>query len=181
MSRKPSTPDSDLESHAAAPHPLLRTLHLADGARTALTAVGLLAGLSILGVSADALAAYRDTHLPAEFHLPLWPEDFNAGPTVALVVCSTIIVVSNGASLALCRGKDVSWLSHHLARPSLTPTPGPRQSLLPPPNAPGPAPRLPDRRPRRDILLLRRQRLGHHRHAPQLELPVAERGHGVAA
>lgn len=109
MSRKPSsTPDSDLESHNAVPHPLLRTLHLVDGVRCALTAVGLLAGLSVLGVSADALATYRDTHLPPEFRLPLWPENFNVGPTVALVVCSAVIVVANGASLALCRGKSVS-------------------------------------------------------------------------
>lgn len=120
MSRKPSsTPDSDLESHDVPPHPLLRTLHLVDAARGALTAVGLLAGLSVLGVSADALATYRDTHLPPEFRLPLWPEKFNIGPTIALVVCSAVIVVANGASLALCRGKSVSAPNKltHTARP----------------------------------------------------------------
>lgn len=101
--------DFDVESHDESLHPKLKTLHLVDGARGALTAVGLLAGITVLGVSADALAVYEATHLPPEYNLPLWPKNFNLGPTIALVVCSAIIILANGASLALCRGKSVSF------------------------------------------------------------------------
>ncbi|SPO01052.1 uncharacterized protein DNG_03799 [Cephalotrichum gorgonifer] len=99
--------DFEVESHDLTPQPKLKTLDLVDGARTALTALGLLAAASALGVSASSLAVYRETHLPAEFRLPLWPENLDARPTVALVVCSAIAVIANGASLVLCRAKSI--------------------------------------------------------------------------
>lgn len=102
------TSDFEVESHDLSLHPKLKTLNLLDGARVALTALGLLAGVTVLGVSADAVAVYEATHLPPEYNLPLWPKNFNIGPTIALVVCGTIIILANGASLALCRGKSVS-------------------------------------------------------------------------
>lgn len=105
---EPTTSDFEVQSHDLSFHPKLKTLSLLDGARVALTAVAFLAGITVLGVSADAVAVYEATHLPPEYNLPLWPKNFNIGPTIALVVCSVIIILANGASLALCRGKSVS-------------------------------------------------------------------------
>lgn len=102
------TSDFEVDSHELSLHPKLKTLNFLDGARVALTAVGFLAGATVLGVSADAVAVYEATHLPPEYNLPLWPKNFNIGPTIALVVCSAIIILANGTSLVLCRGKSVS-------------------------------------------------------------------------
>lgn len=119
------TSDFEVESHDLALHPKLKTLHLIDGARTALTAVGLLAAITVLGVSADGLAVYEATHLPPEFNLPLWPKNFNIGPTIGLVVCSAIVILANGASLVLCRAKTVSLRRATHPKSTLPPLPHP--------------------------------------------------------
>ncbi|KAK2728777.1 hypothetical protein CKAH01_02827 [Colletotrichum kahawae] len=80
-----------------------RFLGTIDAARVSLTAVALLAGITILGVSADALAVYDATHVPAGYLLPLWPDAFDPRPTVALVVGSSIVIVANIVSLLFSR------------------------------------------------------------------------------
>ncbi|KAI8962483.1 hypothetical protein F5Y11DRAFT_191564 [Daldinia sp. FL1419] len=79
----------------------LKKLRLVDGARIGLTGLALLCGVTILGTAADTLAVYNATHLSSDFHLPLWPDQFDLRPTVALVVGSTIVVIANIVSL-LC-------------------------------------------------------------------------------
>lgn len=79
----------------------LRTLGVVDGVRVGLTVLALLAGATVLGISADALAVYSATHVAADFYLPLWPENFDLQPTVALCVGSAIVVVASFVSL-LC-------------------------------------------------------------------------------
>jgi len=80
-----------------------------ESARTGLTIVALLAGVTILGVSADALAVYNATNIGQDFLLPLWPDNFNLRPTVALVAGSAIVVVANAVGLLFGRVKVVSF------------------------------------------------------------------------
>ncbi|KAF4783561.1 hypothetical protein HER10_EVM0011318 [Colletotrichum scovillei] len=91
--------DSD-DAHYPSHPRLLKTV---DTARVSLTAVALLMGITILGTSADALAVYDATHVPAGFMLPLWPDAFDLRPTVALVVGSSILIIINLVSLLFSR------------------------------------------------------------------------------
>ncbi|KAH7160055.1 hypothetical protein B0J13DRAFT_519479 [Dactylonectria estremocensis] len=72
---------------------------LANSVRLALTALALAAGITILGVSADAVAVYNATHVPDDYLLPLWPSNMDLRPTVALVAGGAIVVVANAISL----------------------------------------------------------------------------------
>ncbi|KAJ4192262.1 hypothetical protein NW755_004389 [Fusarium falciforme] len=76
-----------------------RMFRLTDSGRLGLTVLGLAAGITILGVSADSIAVYNATHVPGDFLLPLWPANFDLRPTVALVVCSALVMVANAISL----------------------------------------------------------------------------------
>ncbi|KAK4237922.1 hypothetical protein C8A03DRAFT_44287 [Achaetomium macrosporum] len=76
------------------------TVRMLDTARVGTTALALLMGLTILGVSANTLRVYQETHVSPDFLLPLWPDEFNIRPTVSLVIGSTIVLVSN--IVALC-------------------------------------------------------------------------------
>lgn len=90
-----SSSDFEVESQDLHLQAKLKTLRLLDGVRVGITAVALLAAITILGVSGDALAVFDSTHVPSEYRLALWPDHFDLRPTVALVVGSAIIVVSN--------------------------------------------------------------------------------------
>ncbi|KAF6844938.1 hypothetical protein CMUS01_00604 [Colletotrichum musicola] len=99
----PQTSDFEVDpedSHFSSNTRIPRTI---DAARVSLTALALLAGVTILGVSADALAVYDATHVPASFLLPIWPDDFDLRPTVALVVGSSIVIVASLVSLLFSR------------------------------------------------------------------------------
>ncbi|GKT43948.1 uncharacterized protein ColSpa_04129 [Colletotrichum spaethianum] len=85
-----------------------RVLKAVDAARVSFTALALLASITVLGVSADALAVYDATHVPAHYLLPLWPDAFDLRPTVALVVGSSILIVANIVSLLFSRVQS-SW------------------------------------------------------------------------
>ncbi|KAF3064859.1 hypothetical protein GL218_01703 [Daldinia childiae] len=91
--------DVDPQDHQYQSH--VKKLRLVDSARIGLTGLALLCGLTILGTAADTLAVYNATHLSSDYHLPLWPDQFDLRPTVALVVGSTIVAISNIISL-LC-------------------------------------------------------------------------------
>jgi hypothetical protein len=80
-----------------------RLFRLVDTARVVLTAVGLAAALAALGLSADTLLVYNNTHVPAEFLLPLWPDQFDLRPTHALIAASTIVIVVNSGSILASR------------------------------------------------------------------------------
>lgn len=85
-----------------------RLFRLVDTTRVALTAVALAAALAALGLSADSLLVYNNTHVPAEFLLPLWPDKFDLRPTHALIAGSTIIVIANAISILASRMGTVS-------------------------------------------------------------------------
>ncbi|KAK1490254.1 hypothetical protein CCUS01_14524 [Colletotrichum cuscutae] len=97
------TSDFEVDSDDAHYPPHARLLKTVDTARVSLTAVALLMSLTILGTSADALAVYDATHVPAGFMLPLWPDAFDLRPTVALVVGSSILIIVNLVSLLFSR------------------------------------------------------------------------------
>ncbi|KAK4252339.1 hypothetical protein C7999DRAFT_27065 [Corynascus novoguineensis] len=77
----------------------LRAISMTDSARAGTTVLALLMGLTILGISANTLRVYQDTHVSREFMLPLWPDDFNIRPTLALVVGSAIVLVANAVGV----------------------------------------------------------------------------------
>lgn len=91
----------------------LKKIRLVDAARVGLTVFALLCGFTVLGTSADTLAVYNSTHLSGEFHLPLWPDQFDLRPTIALVVGSSIVVFVNIVSLLFSKVKVVSNISWH--------------------------------------------------------------------
>ncbi|KAI6090368.1 hypothetical protein F4821DRAFT_29620 [Hypoxylon rubiginosum] len=76
-----------------------KKIRMVDAARVGLTLLSLLCGFTVLGTSADTLATYNSTHLTGDFHLPLWPDQFDLRPTIALVVGSCIVVLASVVSL----------------------------------------------------------------------------------
>lgn len=101
--------DVDPQDHQYQRH--VKKLRLVDSARIGLTGLALLCGLTILGTAADTLAIYNATHLSSDYHLPLWPDQFDLRPTVALVVGSTIVVIANIVSLLCSKVRVVSTTS----------------------------------------------------------------------
>lgn len=83
-------------------------LRLIDSIKVGLTALALLCALTILGTSGNALAVYNTTSLPADYLLPLWPDEFDLRPTMALVGGSVCIVVLSILSLAFSKVPMVS-------------------------------------------------------------------------
>lgn len=81
-----------------------------------LTILALGAAIATLGVSADSLAKYQNTQIPAEYYLPqLWPEEFDLRPTTTLVACSAIVIAFNSMSLLMGKAQLVSK-THSLSR-----------------------------------------------------------------
>jgi hypothetical protein len=81
----------------------LKYIRIVDNVRIGLTALATLCGLTILGTSAHTLAVYDTTHLASEFRLPLWPDEFDNRPTIALLVGSAILVLANIVSLVFSK------------------------------------------------------------------------------
>lgn len=86
----------------------LKSIKLIDNVRIGLTVLVLCLGITILGVSGDALSVYDSTHLSGDFFLPLWPDEFDLRPTIALCVGSAIVVVANIVALVFGKVKSVS-------------------------------------------------------------------------
>lgn len=104
-----STSEFEVETQHLDYEAKARLFRLVDTTRVLLTAVGLAAAVAALGLSADSLLVYNNTHVPAEFLLPLWPADFDLGPTHALIAGSTIVIVASGISIIASRIGAVSY------------------------------------------------------------------------
>jgi hypothetical protein len=150
---------------------------VAESVGMGLTVLALLAGITTVVTAGDALAVYNTTSLPGEYLLPLWPADFNSRPSVALVVCGTIIILASAASLVHSKVSAVS--SSPLPEVRKTNCSQDAQCPIHPPlglvrwsNY------LSYLWPGRNILLLRRQCLEHHIHTTQLVVPMVTRYHG---
>jgi hypothetical protein len=99
----------------------MRTVRVVDSARAGTTVLALLTGLTVLGISANTLRVYNDTHVAHEFMLPLWPDDFNIRPTVSLVVGSVIVFIANAVALCFSHVGAVSLTNSSLTELKLTP------------------------------------------------------------
>lgn len=100
-----SSSDFEVDPRDVAYQGHVKSILLADSVRVGLTALALLCGLTILGTSSDALMVYNTTNVS---HLPLWPQQFDLRPSVALVVGSVIVVLTNIVSLVFSKVKMVS-------------------------------------------------------------------------
>jgi len=109
MKHEASASDFEVDSQDLHLQSKIRTLHRVDGVRVSLTVLALLMGISILGLSADAVNVYNTTHVSHDFLLPLWPDEFDFRPTVALVAGAVIVVLTNIASLLFSK---VRFLRH---------------------------------------------------------------------
>lgn len=86
----------------------IKTLRVVESARLGLTVLALVSAIVIVGTSAETLGVYNKTHLSQNFFLPLWPTDFDIRPTIALIVCGAIIVLTSAISLAVSKLPTVS-------------------------------------------------------------------------
>lgn len=152
-----------------------------EAGRMGLSILALASAVGILATSAHNLKIYNDTHVSNEFLLPLWPFEFNLGPSIALVACGSIMIVA--AAMSLLAGKIPSVRPPYITRPNLplTSQPVPLQHL-PPHSAHSPVCLLwPRFRHRRNLLLLRRQRLRRYCYTPELVMPLVRRRHDIRA
>jgi hypothetical protein len=94
----------------------VRTARLVESICLGLTALALLAGITIVGTSADTLSVYNTTHLGEDYFLPLWPSAFDIRPTIALVTCGAIIFVASAVSIVVSKLPPVSISSHFTLR-----------------------------------------------------------------
>ncbi|KAH6604265.1 hypothetical protein Trco_007711 [Trichoderma cornu-damae] len=120
QSKLQSELQSELQSQR---HRLISIVH---GSRLALTALALAAGVAVLGVSANGLLVYRQTHLPDDFYLALWPSRFDLRPTAALVASGVVVVVSSIVSLLLGKIQAVPSALTFLVETQLHGLAGPR-------------------------------------------------------
>jgi len=93
----------EFETRDASYQKNVRTAHLVEAVRLGLTALALLAGITIVGTSGDTLSVYNTTHLAEEFLLPLWPTHFDIRPTIALVTCGAIIFFASTISIVVSK------------------------------------------------------------------------------
>ncbi|KAI5917961.1 hypothetical protein F4810DRAFT_694342 [Camillea tinctor] len=100
----------------------LRKTHLIDNVRISLTSLALFCGFAVVGTSGDTLAVYNATHLSSDFHLPLWPDQFDLRPTIALVVGGVVVVFANAVSLLSSKVKVLrGYTATHSALTFLAP------------------------------------------------------------
>jgi len=64
-----------------------------------LTVLALLSSITIVGTAGDTLGVYNKTTLGSEFPLALWPREFDLRPTIVLVTCGAIVMLSSIALL----------------------------------------------------------------------------------
>jgi hypothetical protein len=83
-----------------------------EAGRMGLSIVALASAIGILATSAHNLKIYNDTHVSNEFLLPLWPFEFNLGPSIALVACGSIMIVAATGSLLAGKIPSVCPLPH---------------------------------------------------------------------
>ncbi|KAL5598881.1 hypothetical protein BROUX41_003798 [Berkeleyomyces rouxiae] len=78
------------------------------GLRSGLNLLSLAIAVAMLGLSAKNLHVYNQTHLAADFLLPLWPASFNIRPAVAMVVVGAVVTVLSSVAAGLERARNPS-------------------------------------------------------------------------
>ncbi|KAI1085870.1 hypothetical protein F5B20DRAFT_575370 [Whalleya microplaca] len=108
-----STSEVEVDPHDIQYQRHVKQVRLVDSARVGLTGLALLCGIAVLGTSGDTLAIYNATHLSSDFNLPLWPNQFDIRPTIALVVGSSLVVLANIVSLLFSKVKTLRGRAWH--------------------------------------------------------------------
>lgn len=85
-----------------------KTVAMIDAARVGCTTLALLVGLTIMGLSGNAIYVYNSTRMADAGWLSIWPAFFDLRPTVALVAGSSIVTVANIAGLLCSKVPHVS-------------------------------------------------------------------------
>jgi len=89
----------EFDTPGAVSQKAVRAIRTIESVRLGLTVLSFLAGITIMGISADTLYVYNTTHLGPDYFLALWPSTFDIRPNTALVVCGTIVFVISAISL----------------------------------------------------------------------------------
>ncbi|RDW78442.1 hypothetical protein BP5796_06294 [Coleophoma crateriformis] len=107
----------EFDTHVEQHKPKTGSPRAVEAARLGLTVLAFVAGVVIVGTSADTLSTFDSTSLAADFYLPLWPVNLDTRPTVALIICGAIIVVASAASLATSKVPSLRSKTtlHHLS------------------------------------------------------------------
>jgi len=98
-----NTDISEFETRHVGYEKSVRTARSVESVRLGLTALALLAGISIVGTSADTLSVYNTTTLSGDYFLAIWPTEFDLRPTIALVTCGAIITIASTVSIVASR------------------------------------------------------------------------------
>jgi hypothetical protein len=85
---------------------IVRSTRLVDSMRMGLTVLTFVMGLTIVGTSGDALSVYKKTNITSL--LPVWPAQFNLGPTIALVTGGVIVTATSAVSVVASKVAAVS-------------------------------------------------------------------------
>lgn len=88
----------------------LRTVHWI---RNVMNSVAFVCGVLVFAFALDAKVTYNNTSVPANYLLSLWPQQFNVGPTNALISTGVIVVITSFVTAV------VSWPSTVSCRCSL--------------------------------------------------------------
>ena len=103
-----STSDFEAEAASLQVQAKTRMFRIIDSTRISLAVLSMALAIATVGVSGHALSVYDGTHVPANFHLPLWPEQFDVQPTVALVACGAIVMIFTSLSILTSKVASVS-------------------------------------------------------------------------
>ncbi|KUJ12793.1 uncharacterized protein LY89DRAFT_193282 [Mollisia scopiformis] len=113
---KKSEVAEDVRSFDAPPteeHPAMRgsnKSNIVDSINLGLTVLALLSAMTIVGTSAETLQVYNTTRLGNGHFLSMWPNEFDIRPTVALVVCGSIMIVAAALGVVV---KKVPAIANH--------------------------------------------------------------------
>lgn len=110
---------TEFEPPAAARQHKAGVARIVESVGLGLTVLALLSSITIVGTAADTLGVYNKTTLGAEFPLSLWPRKFDLRPTVALVTCGVIIMLSSITFLIVNKVPAVRSFPSPLQFPSL--------------------------------------------------------------
>lgn len=103
-----SVSDFEVDAHDLQLKSKSRMAGMVHSLRIAMTVLALAAGITILGLSGNSLAVYKNTYVPDDYLLPLWPGSFDIRPTTALVAGSAIVTVASIISLCASKTPSVS-------------------------------------------------------------------------
>lgn len=105
ISSYPSSPTS----YTRAPPKPSTAQRATSSAHQGLNILILFIGLTIVATQAAAVAVFRQTYNPASLRvLALWPAKFDLGPSIAVLVAGSVVVIGSAAVLVVSKVPSVS-------------------------------------------------------------------------